>query len=249
MYLEVIGLTVLYDTAMVLNKVNLRVEAGELVGLVGPNGAGKSTLLRAISGLVKWEKNTLKGTLVGKITIQGKVIFNGEEMNNLAAHEIAKRGLILCPERGRPFREMTVVENLEVGAYLCEDKRLTEESFNKVYHLFPVLKGREKQISGTLSGGERTMLSIGRALMSQAKLLLIDEPSVGLAPIIKEDLFERIRDVHGLGITILLVEQDTSFAFDLATRNYLLSKGKVIAEGTAKELIEDEIVRRTYLGI
>lgn len=249
MYLEVIDLTVLYDTAMVLNKVNLRLEAGELVSLVGPNGAGKSTLLRAMAGLVKWEKDTLKGTLLGKITLQGNVIFNGEEMSKLPAHEIAKRGLILCPERGRPFREMTIVENLEMGAYLCEDKRLAKENLEKVYHLFPVLKERGKQISGTLSGGERTMLSIGRALMSQAKLLLIDEPSVGLAPKIKEDLFERIRDVHGLGITILLVEQDTSFAFDLATRNYVLSKGKVIAEGTSKELLEDKIIRKTYLGI
>jgi branched-chain amino acid transport system ATP-binding protein len=248
-YLEVRDLTVLYDTAMVLNEVSLRVETGELVGLVGPNGAGKSTLLRAIAGLVKWEKDTLRGTVVGKITLQGRVLFDGEEMTQLPAHEIAKRGLILCPERGRPFREMTVLDNLETGAYLCKDKELVSQSLEKVFRLFPVLKKRETQISGTLSGGERTMLSIGRALMSQAKFLLIDEPSVGLAPMIKDDLFDRIRDVHGLGITILLVEQDTSFAFDLATRNYVLSKGKVIAEGTASELLADEIIRKTYLGL
>lgn len=249
MYLEVKDLTVLYDTAMVLNEVNLQVEVGEFVSLVGPNGAGKSTTLRAITGLVKWEKDTLKGTVLGKITLQGKVIFDGEEMTKLPAHEIAKRGLILCPERGRPFREMTVIKNLETGAYLCKDKRLMKESLEKVYQLFPVLKKREKQISGTLSGGERTMLSIGRALMSQAKLLLIDEPSVGLAPIIKEDLFERIRDIHKLGITILLVEQDTGFAFDLATRNYVLSKGNVIAEGKTSELLADELLRKSYLGL
>jgi branched-chain amino acid transport system ATP-binding protein len=123
------------------------------------------------------------------------------------------------------------------------------ESLERVFRLFPVLKKRDTQISGTLSGGERTMLSIGRALMSQAKFLLIDEPSVGLAPMIKDDLFDRIRDVHGLGITILLVEQDTSFAFDLATRNYVLSKGKVIAEGTASELLSDELLRKSYLGL
>jgi branched-chain amino acid transport system ATP-binding protein len=248
-YLEVRDLTVLYDTAMVLNEVSLRVEIGELVSLVGPNGAGKSTLLRAIAGLVKWEKDTLRGTVVGKITLQGRVLFDGEEMTQLPAHEIAKRGLILCPERGRPFREMTVLDNLETGAYLCKDKELVSQSLEKVFRLFPVLKKRETQISGTLSGGERTMLSIGRALMSQAKFLLIDEPSVGLAPMIKDDLFDRIRDVHGLGITILLVEQDTSFAFDIATRSYVLSKGKVIAEGTASELLTDEIIRKTYLGL
>lgn len=249
MYLEVKDLTVLYDTAMVLNEVNLWVEVGELVGLVGPNGAGKSTLLRAIAGLVKWEKDGLKGTVLGKITIQGKVTFNGEEMSKLPAHEIARRGLILCPERGRLFREMKVIENLEAGAQLCKDKKLIEDSLEKIYHLFPVLKKSEKRISGTLSGGERTMLAIGRALMSQPKLLLIDEPSVGLAPIIKEDLLVRIKDIHRSGITVLLVEQDTSLAFDLAKRNYVLSKGKVMAEGLASELLADEFLRKTYLGL
>ena len=200
MYLEVKDLTVLYDRAMVLNEVSLHVDSGELVSLVGPNGAGKSTLLRAMAGLVKWEKDTLKGTVLGKITLEGSVIFDGEEMMKLPAHEIAKRGLILCPERGRPFREMTVLENLEAGAYLCKDKKVMRGKPEERYIiLFPILKKRENQISGTLSGGERTMLAIGRALMSQAKLLLIDEPSTGLAPMIKEHLFERIRDVHEFG--------------------------------------------------
>lgn len=249
MYLEVRGLTVLYDRAMVLNEVSLHVDTGELVSLVGPNGAGKSTLLCAMAGLVKWEKDTLKGTVLGKITLEGSVLFEGEELMKLPAYEIAKRGFILCPERGRPFREMTVRENLEAGAYLCKDKRVKGESLKTVYFLFPILEKRQNQISGTLSGGERAMLSIGRALMSQVKLLLIDEPSTGIAPMIKEHLFERIKNVHEFGVTILLVEQDVGFAFDLATRNYVMSRGKVVVEGTAQHLLSNELVRKTYLGL
>jgi branched-chain amino acid transport system ATP-binding protein len=249
LFLEVRDLTVLYDRAMVLNKVSLQVDHGEMVSLVGPNGAGKSTLLRAMVGLVKWEKDTLKGTVAGRITCKGTVKFDGEEMATYPAHKVVEKGLILCPERGRPFREMTVQENLDAGAYLVRDKKIIGETKEKVFQLFPILKRRVDQISGTLSGGERTMLSIGRSLMAQARLLLIDEPSVGLAPKVKKDLFARIRDVHDLGITILLVEQDVSFAFDLSSRNYVLSRGKIIAEGTAKELLGDELIRKTYLGL
>lgn len=249
MYLEANGITVLYDRAMVLNDVSFYVNRGELVSLVGPNGAGKSTLLRALSGLIRWEKDTLKGTTLGKITLEGKVLFDGEDMMSLASHQIARKGLILCPERGRPFREMTVLENLEAGGYLVKDKSIVRETIARVYDLFPVLKKRQGQVSGTLSGGERTMLSIARALMSQAKLLLIDEPSVGLAPLVKEDLFSRISEVHGMGITILLSEQDIGFAFDLSTRNYVLSRGKIIAEGASEDLLADELIRKTYLGL
>ena len=249
MYLEVKNLNVLYDRAMVLNNVSLHVEQGEMVSLVGPNGAGKTTLLRAIAGLIRWEKNSLKGAVRGKITIEGEVFFNGENIVQLPAHELVERGLVLCPERGRPFREMTVKENLLAGAYLCKNKKVIQENLDMVYELFPRLKEREHQVSGTISGGERTMLAIGRSLMSQAKLLLIDEPSVGLAPKIKEDMFDRIRNVHGLGITILLTEQDISFAFDLAKRNYVISQGQMMAEGTPEVLLEDETVRRSYLGL
>jgi branched-chain amino acid transport system ATP-binding protein len=234
---------------MVLNEVSLGVEVGELIGVVGPNGAGKTTLLRAMVGLVRWEKGTLKGTTRGKITIRGSVMFDGEEIIKLPAHEIARRGLVLCPERGRPFHEMKVKENLGIGAYLIKDKKTIEQNFEKVFRLFPILKKREEQISGTLSGGERTMLSIGRSLMSQAKILLIDEPSTGLALKIKEDLFARIKDIQGMKITILLVEQDVSFAFALTSRNYVMSQGRVFVEGTAVELLKDELVRKTYLGI
>lgn len=249
MQLKVDNLTVLYDRAMVLNKVSLFVEEGEMVSLVGPNGAGKTTLLRAVAGLVKWEKDSLKGTVGGKITLKGEVEFGGENISRLRAHEIVRRGLVLCPERGRPFREMNVRENLEVGAHLCTDKGAIEENLQKVFQLFPILEKRQKQVSGTISGGERTMLAIGRCLMAQAKFLLIDEPSVGLAPLVKEDLFDRIRDVHGMGITILLTEQDIGFAFDLATRHYVLSQGQMMAQGSARELLADEVVRQSYLGL
>ena len=248
MYLDVKDLTVLYDRAMVLNKVGFDIDLGEMVSLVGPNGAGKSTCLRAISGLIKWEKDALKGTVLGKITLEGSIKFEDEELINLPAHEIARRGMILCPERGRPFREMTVLENLKAGALLANNKILVEQNLEKCYRLFPVLEERKSQVSGTLSGGERTMLSIARALMSKPKLLLIDEPSVGLAPRIKEDLFAKIRDVKEMGITILLVEQDISYAFDLAVRNYVISRGKIVAQGKAEELLADEFLKNTYLA-
>jgi len=249
LHLEVKDFTVLYDRAMVLNKVGLNVQDGEMVSLVGPNGAGKTMLLKGISGLVKWEKDSLKGTVGGKITIEGSVKLNGENISGLAANEIVKKGLVLTPERGRPFREMTIQENLETAAYLCRDKKVIKQNMERVFDLFPILKTRRHQVSGTISGGERTMLAIGRSLMSQAKMLLIDEPSVGLAPKVKEVMFERVRDVHGLGITILLTEQDIGFAFDLAKRNYVISQGQIVAEGTPSELLENEIVRKSYLGM
>jgi len=217
--------------------------------VVGPNGAGKSTLLRAITGLVRWEKGVMRGVRAGDITIEGTVHFAGERIDKLAAHEIVKRGLVHCPERSRPFPEMSVTDNLKAGGYLCHDKRELQRNLEMVYQLFPVLKDRGNQISGKLSGGERQMLAIGRALMVQPKLLCIDEPSTGLASKLKDELFERIRRIKGSGIAVLLVEQDVSAAFQLANRNYVLSHGKVIAEGTGEELLKDEIVRKTYLGL
>jgi len=249
LYLSVKGLTLIYDRAIVLNGVDFEVDTGELVSLVGPNGAGKTSCSRAIAGLVGWEKETLKGTIAGKITFQGSVKFNEEEISRLPAHEISRRGLILCPERGRPFREMTIRENLDAGGFFTKEKRVEMDDLANVYKLFPILEKRADQVAGTLSGGELTMLSIGRALMSQAKLLIIDEPSTGLAPLIKKDLFARIRSVHDLGLTILLIEQDIGFAFDLANRNYVISKGKIVAEGSAQDLMKDELIRKTYLGL
>ncbi|MEE8373769.1 MAG: ABC transporter ATP-binding protein [Dehalococcoidia bacterium] len=244
------GVTVRFDTAMVLDGADLRVDKGELVGLVGPNGAGKSTLLRAIAGLVRLEKEVLRGTRRANITFEGTVEFEGERIDGLSASEIARRGLVLCPERGRPFTEMTVRDNLLAGAYLCNDRREIDRNMARVHDLFPRLKERESQISGTLSGGERQMLCIGRALMREPKFLLVDEPSSGLAPKLKEDLFKRIKEIYQeLGVTILLAEQDVSFAFDLAARSYVMSRGHIIAQGTAKELLADETVRKTYLGL
>jgi len=248
--LEAKNVTVCYDTAMVLDEASLKVEKGELVALVGPNGAGKTTLLRAIAGLIRWEKEVLKGTRQSDITFEGSIEFEGERIDKLSASEIAKKGLLLCPERGRPFVEMTVRDNLLAGAYLVKDKQEVDKSLNRVYELFPILKERRKQISGTLSGGERQMLAIGRALMRQPKLMLVDEPSSGLAPKLKEDLFKRVEEIyHELGVTILLAEQDISFAFDLSVRNYVMSRGHIIAHGTAQELLKDETIRKTYLGL
>lgn len=248
--LEAKNVTVCYDTAMVLDEASLKVEKGELVALVGPNGAGKTTLLRAIAGLINWEKEVLKGTRQSDITFEGSIEFEGERIDKLSASEIAKKGLLLCPERGRPFVEMTVRDNLLAGAYLVKDKQEVDKSLNRVYELFPRLKERRKQISGTLSGGERQMLAIGRALMRQPKLMLVDEPSSGLAPKLKEDLFKRVEEIyHELGVTILLAEQDISFAFELSGRNYVMSGGHIIAHGTAQELLKDETIRKTYLGL
>ncbi|MBW1909073.1 MAG: ABC transporter ATP-binding protein [Deltaproteobacteria bacterium] len=247
--LEVANLSVRYDKAMLINDLSMGVDTGELVSLVGPNGAGKSTLLRAITGLVAWEREITRRSTGGDVTIEGTVTFDGERIDLIPAHEIVKRGLIHCPERRRPFREMTVFDNLLAGAYLLREKSEIQDNLDKVYQLFPALKGRANQISGTLSGGEQQMLAIGRALMSRPKLLCIDEPSTGLAPILRVEVFEKIREILSLGITLLLVEQEVSTVFKMATRNYVLSAGKIIAEGTGDQLLQDEVIRRTYLGL
>jgi branched-chain amino acid transport system ATP-binding protein len=247
--LEVESLNVCYDTAMILSDMNLGVDEGEVVGLVGPNGAGKTTLLRAITGLVRWEKGAMRGARAGDITIEGTVRFAGERIDGMAAHEITKRRLVHCPERRRPFREMTVTENLKAGGYLCKERGEVQRGLEMVYQLFPVLKERGNQISGTLSGGEQQMLAIGRALMFQPKLLCIDEPSTGLSSRLKQELFERMKQIKSSGIAMLLVEQDVSSAFQLASRNYVLSHGRVIAEGKSEELLKDETIRKTYLGL
>jgi len=247
--LEVAHLTIRYEKAVLVNDLTMGVDTGELVSLVGPNGAGKSTTLRAISGLVAWEREIKRRSTAGDIFLEGTVTFDGERIDSIPAHEIVRRGLVLCPERRRPFREMTVLENLLAGAYLQKDRRKSRESLDKVYALFPVLKERTRQISGTLSGGEQQMLAIGRALMSEPQLLCIDEPSTGLAPILREEVFDRIVEIKRLGITILLVEQEVSTVFKLASRNYVLSSGKMIAEGTGEEILKDETLRKTYLGM
>jgi branched-chain amino acid transport system ATP-binding protein len=248
--LEVKNVSVKYDTATILDEASLKVETGELVGLVGPNGAGKTTLLRAIAGLINWDKEVLRGTRKSEVTFEGSIEFEGERIDKLTGFQIAQKGLQLCPQMGRPFVEMTVKDNLLAGAYLCKDQKEVTESLNRVYELFPRLKERQDQISGTLSGGERQMLAVGRSLMRRPKLMLVDEPSSGLAPKIKDDLFKRVEEIYKeLGVTILLAEQDISFAFALSKRNYVMSRGHIIAHGTADELLKDETIRKTYLGL
>jgi branched-chain amino acid transport system ATP-binding protein len=246
--LEVRDLCVRFDRAQILNRVSLRVEEGELVGLVGPNGAGKSTLLRALSGLVQFESQMKRGT-TGDIVLEGEVHFAGERIDTLAPHQIRMRGLVHCPERRRPFRELTVLENLLAGAYLSYDAAETSRRLEHCFSLFPRLSERKAQIAGTLSGGEQQMLATARALMFQAKLLAIDEPSLGLAPKIREELFGAIRKIHAEGVPVLLVEQEVGQVFRMASRNYVLSQGRILAEGSAASLMADETLRAGYLGL
>jgi branched-chain amino acid transport system ATP-binding protein len=246
--LEVKDLAVRYDKAVILNGVSMQVGEGEFVGLVGPNGAGKSTLLRAISGLVRFEERMKRGG-DGEIVLEGEVRFAGERIDGLAAHEIRRRGLVHCPERRRPFRELTVEENLLAGAYLSRSAKETQRSLDRAYALFPGLAGRKGQVAGKLSGGEQQMLATARALMYEAKLLAIDEPSLGLAPRVREELFAAIGKIHAQGTPVLLVEQEVAQVFRMARRNYVLSQGRIIAEGTAAEMMANEELRASYLGL
>ena len=246
--LEVRHLSVRYDKAQILNGVSLAVDDGEFVGLVGPNGAGKSTLLRAISGLVRFEERAKRGT-AGDIVLEGEVHFAGERIDGLAAHEIRRRGLVHCPERRRPFRELTVLENLLAGAFLCRDSSETKRRLDRAFALFPRLAERKQQIAGTLSGGEQQMLATARSLMFDAKLLAIDEPSLGLAPKIREELFAAVRTIHEAGVPVLLVEQEVGQVFKMADRNYVLSQGRIIGQGSGASLMADETLRAGYLGL
>ena len=246
--LEVKNLSVRYDRAQILNGVSLRVEEGEFVGLVGPNGAGKSTLLRALSGIVRFEARMKRGA-TGDIVLDGEVSFAGERVDALPAHEIRMRGLVHCPERRRPFRELSVLENLLAGAFLSRNAAETARRLERCFALFPRLAEREAQIAGTMSGGEQQMLAIARSLMFEARLLAIDEPSLGLAPKIREELFAAIAKIHAEGVPVLLVEQEVGQVFRMASRNYVLSQGRIIAEGAAASLMADETLRAGYLGL
>lgn len=243
--LEVKDLTVHYDGAMALNSVNLAVEDGEFVGVVGPNGSGKTTLLRAISGV-------LREVMPGKKerpSLSGTISFDGKRIDKLNAWQIVKMGIVHCPERRRPFSEMTTLENLEMGAYLRKDKEKVGKDLEWVYELFPVLKERARQMSQTLSGGEQQMLAIARALMSKPKLLLIDEPSLGLAPLLKETVLGCIKEIWSSGMTVLLVEQDVAITLATAQRIYVLAHGRIATQGTKEELMKDRDVREIYLGL
>ena len=243
--LEVKNLTVHYDGAMALNDVSIKVEKGELVAVVGPNGAGKTTLLKAISGTLR----ELQRVRREKARLSGEIIFEGKRIDNLKPWAIVKMGVIHCPERRRLFSEMTVYENLMMGSYLRKDKEEIKKDLERVYQIFPILKERKNQMAQTLSGGEGQMLAIARALMAKPKLLMIDEPSLGLAPLAKQKVFDSIKEIWDSGVTILLVEQDVSMALSLAVRGYVLTHGRIAAQGTPQELLKNEDLREMYIGV
>jgi branched-chain amino acid transport system ATP-binding protein len=224
-----------YEKAKALEEVNLKIEKGTLDAVIGPNGAGKSTLLRVISGLEEPDR--------------GKVEFLGERIDGMSPHKVAKRGIAHCPERRRLFYDMTVLENLELGAYTLKNKSKMNELLDFVFEIFPRLKERKKQRAGTLSGGEQQMLAIGRAIMANPKLLLMDEPSLGLAPKIKDKIFEAIQTVKKEGTTTLLVEQDAVLAMEVGETIHLLEEGKIEMRGTKEQLIREPRIKKVYLGI
>ncbi len=224
-----------YGKARALEEINLTVEEGALDAVIGPNGAGKSTLLRVISGLEEPDR--------------GKIEFLGERIDEMKAHKIAKRGLAHCPERRRLFYDMTVMENIEMGAYTLKDKKKFKELLEFIFELFPRLKERKKQRAGTMSGGEQQMLAIARAIIANPKLLLLDEPSLGLAPKIKDKIFLAINKIKREGTTTLLVEQDAVLAMNVGENIHLLEEGKIEMRGTKEELEKEPRIKKVYLGI
>jgi len=232
--LSIKGVDAYYGHLQALWDVSLEVNEGELVALVGPNGAGKTTTLRVITGLLK--------------PASGSVHFNDQCLDREEAHDIVGLGISQVPEGGRIFAGMSVLENLELGAFLSKARAVKDESLKWVYGIFPVLEERKEQRAGTLSGGERQMLAIGRALMSKPKLLLLDEPSFGLAPILVDHIFEMITEINKQGVTILLVEQNIRAALELASRAYVIENGRAVGQGVHEDLLSFECVRSAYLG-
>ncbi|MCQ4924316.1 ABC transporter ATP-binding protein [Tissierella carlieri] len=231
--LELSNVNVYYGGIHALKNISIKIEEGEVVTLIGANGAGKSTTLKAISGMEKLKS--------------GEIKFNGEKINSLNATSIVKLGISHVPEGRRVFSKMSVMENLEMGAYTRNDKGEINNDFEKVFSLFPRLLERKEQMAGTLSGGEQQMLAIGRALMSKPKLILLDEPSMGLAPIIVKEIFSIIRNINETGTTVLLVEQNANMALNAADRAYIIRNGEIEMEGNAKKMVADERVRKAYL--
>lgn len=232
--LKVDQIDVYYGNIQALKGVSLNVEPGEIVTLIGSNGAGKSTLLKSLSGLLKPK--------------QGDIQYLGESIAGKPAQEIVKAGISHVPEGRRVFANMSVEENLELGAYLRKDTQGIRQDFDKIYELFPRLLERRKQLSGTLSGGEQQMLAMGRALMARPKLLLLDEPSMGLAPLLVKTIFEIIVEINRTGTTVLLVEQNANMALSVAHRAYIIETGNVVISGTASELQSSDQVKQAYLG-
>ena len=235
MLLSMENVTTGYGKAQVLKKVNICLEKGEIVALIGANGAGKTTSLRCITGIIKpWE---------------GTIKFNNQKIDALESYEIVSLGISYCPEGRDIFANLSVYENLKVGGYLIKDRREFKSNLNRIYELFPRLQERCNQIAGSLSGGEQQMLAIGRAFMLKPSVLLLDEPSLGLAPILVESIFKVIQQINSSGTSILLVEQNVSLALELAERAYVLEKGEIKLSGESKDLRESEYVKNSYLGI
>lgn len=232
--LQVKDIDVFYGAIHALKKLSIEVEQGSIVTLIGANGAGKTTTLKTVSGLLR-PKN-------------GTIFFNNQEIIKTPAEKIVGMGVSQVPEGRRVFSTMTVFENLEMGAYLRKDKKGIEEDMENVFTRFPRLKERRKQLAGTLSGGEQQMLAIGRALMARPQLLLMDEPSMGLAPLLVKEIFEIIKDINNKGTTILLVEQNAHMALSIADKAYVIETGEIVLQGTAEELMNSDEVKKAYLG-
>lgn len=231
--LEVKNIKVYYGNINAIKDISFEVNEGEIVTLIGANGAGKSSILNTVAGLIKPKS--------------GEIIFDGQGIIGIPAHKIVSKGMALCPEGRRIFQQLSVKENLEMGSYTRPVNEVSE-SIEKVYELFPRLKERYKQIAGTLSGGEQQMLAMGRALMSKPRLMMLDEPSMGLAPILVEQIFDIIKNLHKSGTTILLVEQNAQMALSIADRGYVMETGRIVTGGTGKELLRDDAVKKAYLG-
>ncbi|MCI6607035.1 MAG: ABC transporter ATP-binding protein [Mitsuokella jalaludinii] len=232
--LKIDNIDVYYGAIHALKGISLEVNEGEIVTLIGANGAGKSTTLRTISGLLKPKT--------------GSITFLGQSIAGVRAHEIVKKGISQVPEGRRVFAEMTVMENLDLGAFVRKDKAGIQQDLKHVFELFPRLEERKNQSAGTLSGGEQQMLAMGRALMSRPKLLLLDEPSMGLAPLLIKEIFNIIVDINKSGTTVLLVEQNANMALSIANRAYVLETGRITLSGKAQDLAASEDVRKAYLG-
>jgi len=233
--LSIEGLSVRYGDVEVLHGVSLDAREKEVVTLVGGNGAGKSTLLKTVAGILR--------------PSDGKIVFEEEPIGHLSSHHIVERGIVRIPEGRKIFSGMTVLENLELGSYLPKAKAKRQESLEKVFSLFPILRERASQRGGTLSGGEQQMLAIGRGLMSLPRLLMLDEPSLGLAPLMVEEIFRTIRRINEQGTTILLVEQNVFNALDMANRGYVLENGRITLQGEAKALLGNDYIKEAYLGV
>ncbi len=233
--LSVSNINAFYGGIQALWNVSLRVNEGEIVALVGANGAGKTTLLNIIFNLIRPASGTIE--------------FLGNRIDQMPPHHIGELGISYVPEGGRPFREMTVRENLEMGAYVQRAWKQREETLNQIYEMFPRLKEREKQLVGTLSGGELQMVAIGRGLMSRPKLCIFDEPSYGLAPLLVKEIFRTIQGLRERGISILLIEQNVRQTLEIADRAYVLENGRIISEGRSKELLQDDHIKKAYLGL